>query len=313
MLDADLTAGDWALDRLLSARQSAALDQGFAGGTAMPGLLLAAARAPPPAGGWSDEPVDFSLLRRADLSLKLAAHSLAYGAWRVDTPSLTLSLKDGALLLQQLTGKLLGGSVEASGSADAAAMPALQGRLALTDADLKQALTSAGGGGIIDGRFDMDARLASAGRSEAELIAHLAGDAALRSRGGSVAGVNLKAMHERLASRPEDLLALLRSGAGGRTAFSTLEGSFHLADGIASSDDLQFLAEDGEGRASASLNLPKWTMASRVEFQLAGIADAPPLVMRLDGPIDAPRTVFDVNALEQYLARRMEAAKPPRP
>lgn len=310
-LDADLAAGDWAVDRLLSTRQTAAIDQSLARAAAIPGILLAAARAPQPSAGWSDEPVDFSLLERADLSLKLVAHSLAYGGWRLDTPFLTASVKDGVLSLQQLTGTLLGGSLEASGRAGGGAMPSLEGRLTLKDADLKQALTSAGGAGFVEGRFDVDGRLASAGNTEAALVSHLTGDAGFESRGGSIAGVNLKAIHERLASRAGDLAVLLRSGAGGRTAFSTLKGSFHFAEGIASSDDLQLQAEDGEGRATLSLDLPKWTMTSRVEFRLAGIADAPPLVMRLEGPIDAPRTLFDVNALEQYLARRMEALKPP--
>jgi len=310
-LDADLTAGDWAIDRLLSARQTAAIDHGFARAAAAPGLLLAAAQTSQPKDGWSDEPVDFSLLERADLTLKLAAHGLAYGGWRVDTPALTASVKDGVLLLQQLTGTLLGGSLEASGRAGGGAMPALEGRFTLKDVDLKQALTSAVGVGFVDGRLDFDGRLASAGSSEAALVAHLAGDAAFQSRGGSIAGVNLKAIRDRLASHAGDLVALLRGGAGGRTPFSTLEGGFHVADGVASSDDLHFLAEDGEGRATARLDLPRWTMAGRVEFRLAGIADAPPLVMRLEGPIDAPRTVFEVNALEQYLARRTGAQKPP--
>lgn len=310
-LDADLTAGDWAIDRLLSAHQTAAIDQRPAHGAAMPGLVLAAAQAPLPGGAWSDEPVDFSLLERADLTLKLAAHSLAYGSWRLDTPSLTASVKDGVLSLQQLTGMLLGGGVEVSGRVAGGATPSFDGRLLLKDADLKRAMAAIGGGGFIEGQFDIDSRLASTGSSEAALVAHLAGDASFQSREGSIAGVNLKAVHDRISTHTGNLAALLRSGAGGRTPFSKLEGGFHVADGIASSDDLHFLAEDGEGRASASLDLPKWTMADRVEFRLAGIPDAPPLVMRLDGPIDAPRTVFDVNALEQYLARRTEALKAP--
>jgi hypothetical protein len=46
-------------------------------------------------------------------------------------------------------------------------------------------------------------------------------------------------------------------------------------------------------------------------LRLAGLPDAPALVMHLDGAIDAPRTVFEVNALEQYLARRTSAAAKP--
>ncbi len=312
-LDADLTAGDWAIDRLLSARRSASLDQHFARASPRRGIVLAAVRAPAAAPLWSEEPLDFSMLRRADLELKLAAHSLAYGGWRLDAPTLAASVKDGVLSLQQLTAKLLGGSVEASGGASGVAVPGLQGHLMLKDVDLKEALAKSGGGGFLDGRVDLDAQLAASGVSEADMVAALAGEATLKSRGGSLAGVDLKAMNERVATRPGDLASLLRSGAGGRTAVSALDGSFHIAQGIARSDDLRLEAEGGEGRATASLDLPQWTMTSRVEFRLAGLPDAPPLVMRLDGSIDAPRTVFEVNALEQYLARRLQEGKPARP
>ena len=132
------------------------------------------------------------------------------------------------------------------------------------------------------------------------------------ARDGSLSGISLKAVDDRLsaAGPPANLLGLVR-GAGGETPFSTLAGSFHVADGVARSGDLHLVAEGGEGSAAASLDLPRWTMASRIEFHLTGVANAPPLVMRLDGPLDAPRPVFEVNALEQFLAQRAPETKPP--
>ena len=95
----------------------------------------------------------------------------------------------------------------------------------------------------------------------------------------------------------------MRGGAGGRTAFSTLKGTFRLADGIARSDDLHLAAEGGDGTATVSVDLPKWTMATKVDFRLAAAANAPPLVMHIDGAIDQPRIVLDVNALEKFLSQ----------
>lgn len=310
-LDADLSAGDWTIDRLLSERQAAAIDRRLDEAAPRPGILLAEARTPRPAkpDPWSEAPIDLGLLRRADLALKLAAHSLAYDGWRLDAPKVAAAVKDGVLTLQQLDGRLFGGSLAASGTLDATAAPTVQARVALKDADFKAAL----GTGLLDGHFDLEASLASAGASEAELVARASGDAALESRGGSVAGVDLKAVDEALQSHSRDLLALLRGGAGGRTEFSSLAGHFRLAGGVASSDDLRLVAAGGQGSATLRLDLPKWTMASRVELALSGAPDAPPLVMRLDGPIDAPRTIFEVNALEQYLARHAPAEKAARP
>src|SRR5262249_9732713 len=74
-LAAAVTVGDWALDRLLSARQSAAFESD--GLRLIPGVRLAQARpaAPSPVGAWSTVPLDLGALRLADLDLTLAGHS----------------------------------------------------------------------------------------------------------------------------------------------------------------------------------------------------------------------------------------------
>jgi uncharacterized protein involved in outer membrane biogenesis len=305
-LDADLTAGDWTIDRFLPPHQTA-----WSGQSSVPALVPVEATLPPPAAAttaWSDAPIKLGLLRRADLDLKLAAHSLAYDGWHIDGPVVSGALADGVLSLKQITGQMLGGGVEASGTIDARTVPAVAMQLALKQADFKSLLA---GSDLLDGRFDLNASLASAGASEAQIIAHAAGTATLQSSAGSLGGVNLKTVDETLAAHPGDLLALLR-GSGGRTSFSALAGNFQLADGIATSDDLHLDAEGGEGHATVRLDLPQWQMASRIALTLTGAPAAPPLVMRLDGALDAPRVVFDINALEQYLAQDAAKAKPTR-
>src|SRR5260221_588739 len=93
-------------------------------------------------------------------------------------------------------------------------------------------------------------------------------------------------------------------GAGGRARYRPLDGTFRIADGIARSDDLRLVAEAAEGRADTTLDLPKWQIRSRLQLRLTEPAAAPPLAMTLDGSLDAPRIVFDINALESYLVQR---------
>jgi uncharacterized protein involved in outer membrane biogenesis len=314
LIAADLTIGDWAIDRLLPARETAMIDHGLRHAGLMPGVVLAQAGTAPRAAGsaWSTAPFDFSAFDLADVDLRLSGKSLAYGVWRAEQPTITATLKDKVLSLQRFAGRLFGGSLEASGALDAAVEPKLTLKLALGNADLKAALADAAGFHLAAGRFDVAANLAATGASPAELVAHLVGDGTLAARDGSLSGLSLKTIDDRLGATnpPADLLGLVR-GTGGETAFSTLAGSFHVADGVAHSNDLHLVAEGGEGSATANVDLPRWTMASRIEFHLTGVANAPPLVMRLDGPLDAPRTVFEVNALEQFLAQRAPETKPP--
>lgn len=314
-LTGDLKIGDWAIDRLLTARQSAAVDESIRHAGGLPGIILAQAGAGAAAAPatWSREPINLAPLSLADADLTLSGNSLAYGRWRVDQPALTVVLNDGTLAVKQLTGRLFGGSIEADGDVAAAATPALHATLKLRDADLKQAFMNEAGFGTIEGRFDIDASLAGEGRSPADVIARLSGEATLRGRDGRVSGIDLAVVNDRLRSPdlPADLLALIRSGAGGRTRFSDLAGTFRVADGVARSDDLRVTADGAEGQATAIFDLPRWTMASRIEFRWTGIAVVPPLVLRLEGPIDAPREVFEVNPLQHFLGQRKPALGDP--
>ncbi|HKW52292.1 MAG TPA: AsmA family protein [Stellaceae bacterium] len=310
-LSGELKLGDWAIDQFLTARQSAAIDRSLRHAGLRPGVVLAQAAVGAPAGPalWSREPIDLAPLSLADVDLTLAGNSVAYDRWRVDQPELTVAVKDGALALTSLAGHIFGGSIAAEGDVSAAAPPAVHAKLTLRDVDLKQAFTSEAGIANIDGRFDADASLASAGRSPAELIAGLSGEATLRGHDGAVSGVDLAAANEwlKVLDRPFDLLGLIRSGLGGRTSFSELTGSFHAADGIVRSDDIRLAADGTAGQGSATFDLPRWTMAGRLEFRLTGLPMAPPMAVQLEGPIDAPREVFDVNPLQRFLKQRQHA------
>jgi uncharacterized protein involved in outer membrane biogenesis len=309
-LAANLTVGDWAIDRLLPTRLSAALES-EPRSPAGTGIVLVEARFAPPilAESWSSAPIDVGAMNLADIDLTLGGHSLSYGRWRLEQPALQASLSAGKLTVKRLAGSLLGGSLDASGTADAT--PSIAGHVAIANADLKEALVGAASLALVDGRFDLDTELAASGKSAAELVAHLSGKATLKGHDGSIGGVNLKAVDDELTAHPADLLTLLKRAGGGRTAFSKLGGDFQMADGIATSDDIRLVADGGDVHATLGLNLPRWTMTGKVEFRAAAIPDAPPLTMRLEGPIDEPFTIFEVNALEQYLAQRQPDAKMP--
>jgi uncharacterized protein involved in outer membrane biogenesis len=296
----NLKLGDWRLDAFMPRRQAAMIDERGRRAGLRPGVILAEAQSS------ADASRDLGVLALADVDLDVTAQSVVYGNWRLDQAALSARSADGALALTRLSGAILGGSLEATGKVEPGAAPALELRLALKDADLKQALEQIAGVGAIAGRLDAETHLQSAGDNAAELIAHLSGDGVLKGRDGHIAGIDLVAIEDRLSvpERPPDLLALLRSGAGGQTAFSTLGGSFHIADGVMQSDDLRLEAEAGEGRAGGRIDLRQGTLASRVELRFPSIADAPPLAVTIDGPLAEPRVIFETNALQRFVEQR---------
>ncbi|MBZ0325638.1 MAG: hypothetical protein K8F57_05510, partial [Alphaproteobacteria bacterium] len=63
-------------------------------------------------------------------------------------------------------------------------------------------------------------------------------------------------------------------------------------------------AAAGRAETRRPVYLPRWTMDMNAEFRLTEHPDAPPIGMRMDGSLDAPRQTFDLNKLQSYLVSR---------
>jgi uncharacterized protein involved in outer membrane biogenesis len=255
---------------------------------------------------WSRNPMDLSALRAFDGRLTFTAKSLTLQSWRLDAASAQLAVANGAATLDKLAGRLLGGELSGTARLTGGFTPTLTGQFAIANANLKDARLGAGGIAVAQGRLTGDARLQSAGRSSYELVSALNGDARLDVRDGLISGFDLPAVNQRLSHIENigSLLGLVQSGmSGGSTRFSALTGSFHADNGVITSRDLKLDAEGGGATGEATVNLPRYTIDSRIAFRLAE-QSAPPLALRLEGPLDAPRKIIDVNALQRYLAER---------
>ncbi|HEY0524180.1 MAG TPA: AsmA family protein [Stellaceae bacterium] len=317
-LRADLRVGDLAVDPFLPASRSAAATAPPAT-ILRPGILLAQAGGRPAAADgpstaassprWSQTPLDLSALGAVDAEATLAGRGLAYGAWKLESPDAALSLKDGVLTVPKLAGTLFGGALSGHGRLVAGAPggtpPDASAELTLRQADLRPLLGETVGAHV-EGRLDLDADLVAAGRSPADLVASLGGTARIASRDGTLNGIDVQAVSDRLkdTSRTADFLALGRAIAGGATRYRTLDGTFRVEHGVARSDDLKLTADAATADASATVDLPRWQLRSRVAFTLTELPKAPPLVLTLDGSLDDPRKVVEINPFQRYLTQR---------
>jgi uncharacterized protein involved in outer membrane biogenesis len=303
-LAADLAFGDLALDRLLPARQTAARSMP----NLLPGIQLAQASGPRSgdAGRWSRDRIELASLDLIDADVTLSGATLSYARWRLEKPSLALHLKDAVLAIERLEAGVFGGSVKGDGELKGTGQPTLKLALAMRNADLKEALAEAANIERIDGRADLDLTLSSTGTSQYELISKLGGDGKLAARDGIISGIDIPAASRGLneIGRIADLLDLARAASHGETRFSRLAGTFKIDNGVVHSDDLLLDADAAEGNATAIVDLPRWQLQNRIAFRLTEHPKAPPLVMTLEGPLDNPRKVFDVNALQGFIVQR---------
>jgi hypothetical protein len=311
-IEADLSADTIDLDRLSGPRRSGHLLPGNprmppVGGPVSP-VEPVAARPKEPAGDtpWSREPIDLSGLFAADLKLDLHARSLTGQGLRLDNADGRLGVENGTAILEKLNGMLWGGRFEASGRLVDGAAPSLSGRMTLNGADAGAVGLGVGEFKVTQGRMDADARFSTSGRSTWDMAGRLAGDGKVMVKDGSISGFDLPAVQRRMNDIQTlgNIAALLQTGlAGGSTRFASLAGTVQAKDGIAVTRDLKLDAQGGSAAVESTVDLPRWSTNTALALRI-GESSAPPLVVRLDGPIGNPRKVLDANAIQRYLVEK---------
>jgi len=259
---------------------------------------------------WPSAPLDLAWLTAFDGKLSIESQALSWGQSRLEPALLELNLQDGSAKLDHLKGGLWGGEMLLTGVLADNGAAKLEGKLA--HVQLKQALLSTAGLGLADGALDGETSLTAKGKSVADMIAHLNGTAKFEAKDGAIKGFELKAVDDKAKDMksPLGLIGLLQAGlSGGSTKFSSFSGTAKVKDGIVTSDDLALVAEGGGANGQVSANLSGWVMDAHAAFHLASSPDAPPLVMRLTGPLDNPRRFLDINAMQTWLAQKGIGAK----
>lgn len=211
----------------------------------------------------------------ADGQIRLQVARLSRAPYQIDALDLRASVANGALDLQQLTGRAWGGRFDASGSANAAD-DRLTLRLRGDDVDLRAMLADTTGYDGLRGRGRIDADLNSRGNTVGALRGALGGRLALRLQPAALRGVDLTqtlSAWRTLSTSGSDVVA---SSAVRQTNFSLLAASFELRDGVARSSDLQgeseFLRVSGEGSVDLARGSLDGLLRTRVVNTASGRA-----------------------------------------
>jgi uncharacterized protein involved in outer membrane biogenesis len=311
-ITAELNGNDLALDPFLAAERTGFL---LPGGFRLPPIpapppmaVLPAATVPGGAGEppWSREPLDLAALQGFNARMALNAKSVSAKGWRLDNAAAKLAVQDGGAAIEHLTGKLLGGDFTALARLTGGTVPGLSGQVSVAGADIGAVKPKAGDFTVTQGRLDAETRFTTHGRSSFDMASRLAGDGRLLIKDGIVTGFDLAAVNQRLNNLENvgSLLGLVQSGmTGGSTRFTALTGTVQAKDGIVTTRDLKLDAQGGGATADSTTDLARWTTATTIAIRLAD-STAPPLLVRLEGPLGNPRKIIDINALQQHLVAR---------
>ncbi len=218
---------------------------------------------PPP--DWSDDPVlPLDTLARLDIDGTLDFQQVLLTGQEVAPFRTSILARDGRIRLRQFEGGAFGGQFAATGEINSRATPVnmtLRAKLSGIDSlAVQQAYDTPP---QFRGRLDMDAELRVAGNSMARWMNSLGGTARFTVQDGALLGMNLEQqLCQAIALANRRSLGEPRGSED--TPFRRLSGSFNVAEGRVTGDDLQVALPGLSVRGRGNLMLPQ----QRIDYRL---------------------------------------------
>ncbi|MCL4184338.1 MAG: AsmA family protein [Burkholderiaceae bacterium] len=256
--------------------------------------------------------------------------SLRVGALRaagVEAANVVAAIRSGQgrIALTRLDAGVFGGRLDASATLAATGRHAL--RMKLDGVDAGQVLRSLAERDLLEGRGNLSLDVTGTGRTVSALKRSLDGTAALALRDGALAGIDLADVLQRVrgalaAVRGKEAAVERAAGDGAKTAFSSLNASFAIRNGVAHNDDLDLrsplLRVGGSGRIDLADGTLDYVARVSVVGTLSGQGGAElaalrgvTVPVRLNGPFASLSYRVDVAGLaldtaKQALTRRLQ-------
>lgn len=216
--------------------------------------------------GWSEEPIDLSVLRLADADLRLRLAGLTVRQVAAGATELALRLEEGHLTATLAETALYGGVVAGTLTADASgAVPALAVDLRLAGVQAEPVLTRFAGFDRLTGTAAADLALRTRGASQKDLVAALDGTGQVTFTDGAIRGINLAAMVRNVAGAFRDAAR----GTPQQTDFAELAARFEATDGVVQVPEIRLLAPLLRLSGGGLVTLPSRTVDVRLEPKLA--------------------------------------------
>ena len=216
--------------------------------------------------GWSEEPMDFSGLKAANLDFDLTVDSILIRKIQIGKGALALKLKDGIFTADLKELALYEGTGSGSVTLDASGkVPSLKKSFSLEGVQAQPLLADAAGFDRLAGTAQADYTIAARGLSQLDMVKNLNGKGGVKFANGAIVGINLAAMVRNVST------AFLDSSAGEtqKTDFSELSGTFTIANGLLKNDDLSLQSPLLRVNGAGTSDLPARTLDYRVEPKFA--------------------------------------------
>ncbi|HXP74213.1 MAG TPA: AsmA family protein [Stellaceae bacterium] len=266
-------------------------------GGAAPASTPAAGAKPASGGAWSDEPIDVSALKTANVDFQLSASAIQFRKIKIDKSSMTLRLKDGKLTTDLTQLATYGGGGKATVTLDGSgAEPALTLSANMSGIDMDKLLVDAIDLDRLTGKGSLEVSVTGKGKSQRQLIGSLNGKGNFNIANGEIKGLDLLKMLNMAATNVANLASL--GGGGNTTPFSHLTGSWTMTNGIMKNNDLVMDSPGLKAAGAGTVDLPTRTVDYKVTPQVVGLS----VPVLIKGPWDNLSYVPDLAGVVQGVA-----------
>lgn len=243
---------------------------------------------------WDDTVIDVSALRSLDADIAIALDQLDFDTYSLVKPDLKATLVSGLLTISNLTGLLGDGNLGINGTFDArnSDVPQLALKGSLDGARVEKLTPIKVANDTILGGANLNFDVKASGNTSRRLVSALNGTSNLVLREVRFSNASKRSVDPSLniqALLSQGPQAMVVEGVGNNDLLQSLEADIAITNGIAKTPRVEALSRVGTADADATLDLPKWTMDTKADFDFSEkIEELPPFSVYAKGKIDDP-------------------------
>src|SRR5262249_21020278 len=213
--------------------------------------------------GWSNTPIDFSPLKAINGKFSLSAEEIIYENVKVRPAKVQATISGGKLDATVADFNLYGGAGKATGRLLATGKtPRQKGNGSLVNFDAYPLLRDATNFQSIEGKGTIALDLSATGASQSAIVSGLGGNAKLECVDGAIRGANIAKMLRNLGT---GIVEGWQGGEAEKTDFASLGGSFKVAQGKATTDELHCVGPLVRMTGAGTVDLPVKQLKFRVD------------------------------------------------
>jgi AsmA protein len=256
-----------------------------------------------PSRGWSRDPIDVSALHAVDVEAALALSGVDLGILQLGAVDVRAALTSGRLVFDLRQVSAYDGSITGQYVINGRGGLSMGGDLRVADVRLSPLLSDFAGWDRLEGTGAMDLEFLMVGNDLDTLIRSSSGAGSIEFGQGAILGLDIWGMIRNFDTSFR--------GAGQRTVYDSLTGSFTMEGGVVSNSDLLMTASLGELTGSGSVNLGNqdldYTVVPRVLYG-EGSEGGVRVPLRISGYWGDPNFSIDLEALAgQELEEQIDA------